>query len=263
MNELIHQLKAAHIAHEASYPMAKLSTFRIGGVADLVILPENTEQLRLTVNLCHAHQIPYGILGNGSNTLFRDEEYRGAVIVTKRMAWVKRVGTQVCCGSGVMLPKLAQGMQQAGLSGLEFACGIPGSLGGALVMNAGAHGGQIGDLVQSCTVLNSKSDEVFTLNAEALKLGYRDSIFHHDHNLICLEVTLKLTEEAPECIRKKMQEYTAQRREKQPLEYPSVGTPVVRARKRGFQSCPVGRCPRMAGDRAWRIPHLCLPRSFP
>lgn len=208
-------------------PMKKHTTFRIGGPADYYISPKTTEQLQLVLDLCQQQDIPYYIIGNGSNLLVSDSGYRGAVIqICRSMSSITVDGEIIRAEAGVLLSQLAKTALDQELTGLEFASGIPGTLGGAVVMNAGAYGGEMKDVLVEATVLTTKG-EVVTIPAVSLELGYRTSTIMKRKDIV-LEAVLKLKTGNAEEIRSKMERLKEQRFTKQPLEYPSAGSTFKR-----------------------------------
>lgn len=208
-------------------PMKKHTTFRVGGNADYYVNPESREQLLQTMKLCRREQIPYYILGNGSNVLVSDAGYRGVIIELHRNLNSVRVeGTKIYAQAGTLLSRAAFLAAQAGLTGMEFASGIPGTVGGALVMNAGAYGGEMKDIVVEALVLTGEG-ELLTLSREELELGYRTSIIARA-GYIVLEAVLELKPGDRGEIEARMEELKAARTTKQPLEYPSAGSTFKR-----------------------------------
>ena len=193
--------------------MDRHTTFRIGGPADYFLIPETPEEIKQILNICRDENIPYFILGNGSNLLVSDAGYRGAIIqVFRNMSGITTEGTKIRASAGALLSAIAAEARNASLTGFEFAGGIPGTLGGAVVMNAGAYGGEMKDVLEEVTVLDGDGN-IRTLKAEELELGYRTSA---------------LKEGDPEAIRARMRELSEQRTSKQPLEYPSAGSTFKR-----------------------------------
>ncbi len=208
-------------------PMASHTTFRIGGPADYFVMPETIEELADVLKLCKEEGMPYFILGNGSNLLVGDKGYRGVVIqLYKNFDGVCIEGTMVTAKSGAMLIRVAKEAGKAGLTGLEFASGIPGTIGGAMVMNAGAYGGEMKDVVTEVTVL-TKDGEVKQLTGEEMNFRYRGSVVE-DEGYIVLEAVMELKEGNPEEIQTRMDELSLQRRTKQPIEFPSAGSTFKR-----------------------------------
>lgn len=208
-------------------PMSSHTTFRIGGPADYFVLPENAEELKSVLKLCAEEQMPYFILGNGSNLLVGDQGFRGVVIqLYKNFDGIEIQGTTVRARAGAMLIRVAKEAARAGLTGLEFASGIPGTVGGAMVMNAGAYGGEMKDVVTSVLVL-SKDGEIRTLGNEEMKFRYRGSVIE-DEGYIVLETVMELQEGNVEEIQSRIEELSLQRKTKQPIEYPSAGSTFKR-----------------------------------
>ena len=172
-------------------PMTSHTTFRIGGPADYFVMPETTEELVNILKLCKEENMPYFILGNGSNLLIGDKGFRGVVIqLYKNFDGLQIEGTKVTAKAGAMLIRAAKESGKAGLTGLEFASGIPGTIGGAMVMNAGAYGGEMKDVVTSVTVL-TKDGEIKTLTGDEMNFRYRGSVVE-DEGYIVLEAVMEL-----------------------------------------------------------------------
>lgn len=208
-------------------PMKVHTTFRIGGPADYFLMPENRAQLQEILVFCKQEELPYFILGNGSNLLVSDDGYRGVIIqLYKNFAEIQVEGTEIRATAGALLSTIASAAKNASLTGFEFAGGIPGTLGGACVMNAGAYGGEMKDVLKEVTVM-TKDGEIITLPAEKLELGYRTSVIK-TADYIVLEAVLSLKEGDQEAIKARMKELTEQRTSKQPLEYPSAGSTFKR-----------------------------------
>lgn len=230
MNEVFYQelqniLRQDQIRIEE--PLANHTTFRIGGPADYMVLPESVEQISSIVKLCLKVELPYFVIGNGSNLLVSDDGFRGVIIKLDRaFATIKFDGNKVTAMSGVMLSKLAAEVAEHSLAGFEFASGIPGTLGGAVTMNAGAYGGEICQVITGATVLDN-SGNVTSLNKDELKLGYRKSVVQSEH-LIVLDATFEFEDGNREEIQAKMNDLNERRRDKQPLEYPSAGSTFKR-----------------------------------
>ena len=208
-------------------PMASHTTFRIGGPADYFVMPETIEELAAVLKLCKEEAVPYFILGNGSNLLVGDKGFRGVVIqLYKNFDGIQIEGTKVTAKAGAMLIRVAKEAGKAGLTGLEFASGIPGTIGGAMVMNAGAYGGEMKDVVTAVTVL-TKDGDIKTLSGEDMNFRYRGSVVE-DEGHIVLEAVMELQEGNLEEIQARIDELSVQRRTKQPIEYPSAGSTFKR-----------------------------------
>lgn len=215
-------------------PMKRHTTFRIGGPAAVYISPGSEEELKEVLNLLKEENIPWTILGNGSNLLVSDEGYRGAVI-SMSGGWAysgvlkeyeKTGKTLIRAGAGELLSRTARLAMECALTGMEFASGIPGTIGGALVMNAGAYGSEICNILSRAKVMTPEG-EFLELSAEELELGYRTSCIP-ERNYIVLEAVFELTKGSKEAISSQMRELAKKRREKQPLEYPSAGSTFKR-----------------------------------
>ena len=207
-------------------PMSKHTTFRIGGAAEVFAAPDARELPQLLA-MAKGADVPVTVIGNGSNLLVGDRGIAGLVIeIGERMSEVRIEGTILVAGAGALLSKAAQTAAAAGLGGLEFAAGIPGSVGGAVVMNAGAYGGEMKDVLQSVKVLTEEG-ELLSLAATELELGYRHSCVP-ERKYIVVEATMELSAKPEEEIRACMAELRAKRAEKQPLEYPSAGSTFKR-----------------------------------
>lgn len=208
-------------------PLCNHTTFRVGGKADAFLSVRNEEQLKKAIILCKEYGVPFLILGNGSNLLVSDEGYRGMVIlVGKDMADILVDGNRITAAAGATLGSVAQTAAKNSLGGMEFASGIPGTIGGAVVMNAGAYDGEMKMVVEEVRVMSQEGD-VFTLTNEELDFSYRNSRVKKER-LIVLSVTLLLSPNNREAIYEKMNDFAARRREKQPLEYPSAGSTFKR-----------------------------------
>lgn len=208
-------------------PMSRHTTFRIGGPADYFVVPRSTDEIKDTIEICKNAQVPYYILGNGSNLLVGDKGYRGVVIqIYKNLNEIHTEGNLIHAQAGALLSKIAAEALGRGLEGFEFASGIPGTLGGAVMMNAGAYGGEMKQVLLEATVL-TQDGEVKTLGVEELELGYRTSIIEKE-GYVVLEAAIGLKEGDAAAIRAYMEELKSKRVTKQPLEYPSAGSTFKR-----------------------------------
>lgn len=208
-------------------PMKNHTAFRIGGPADALALPKTPEEVAEVVRFCHEHAQPYYVLGNGSNLLVSDEGYRGLVLqLYRNFNDIQVNGETITVQSGAMLAAVARTAYQTGLTGLEFASGIPGTIGGAVVMNAGAYGGEMKNVLKEVTVL-TKEGEVLVIPAKALELGYRTSVIPKN-GWIVLGAVLQLKKGDQEQILARMEELKEQRITKQPLDLPSAGSTFKR-----------------------------------
>ena len=207
--------------------MKKHTTFRVGGPADYYVTVDTREKLRDVILLCRRERVPFYILGNGSNLLVSDKGIRGVVINTStKLNRVVVEGTRITAEAGCNLAKVAREALNAELTGMEFAAGIPGTLGGAVVMNAGAYGSDISHIITEATVLTIDG-EFIRLSKDALELGYRTSCIERNKYIV-IEAVFELKKGKRADIASYMEELAARRREKQPLEYPSAGSTFKR-----------------------------------
>ncbi|MDD3612480.1 MAG: UDP-N-acetylmuramate dehydrogenase [Caldicoprobacterales bacterium] len=207
--------------------MKKHTSFRIGGPADIMVVPHDTEQVKTAIEIFKAHNIPYFIMGRGSNLLVRDKGIRGGVIkLADGFSKAKVTDRQIQAQAGILLSSLSNLALRAELTGLEFASGIPGTLGGAVAMNAGAYGGEIKDVIEKVIVLDENQKVLSFTNSE-MNFGYRKSIVQNT-KMIVLEVYMTLEKGNYQESKEKIKELTKRRREKQPLNYPSAGSTFKR-----------------------------------
>lgn len=208
-------------------PMSRHTTFRVGGPADFFVTPKAKEEVRDVIRICKEAGMPYYIIGNGSNLLVSDAGYRGVIVqIYKEMNEVKVEGDLVKAQAGALLSGIAAKALGAKLTGFEFASGIPGTIGGACVMNAGAYGGEMKDVLESVTVLTGEG-KIIELGRNELELGYRTSVIAKK-GYIVLGAVLKLERGDGEKIKTYMDELKEKRVTKQPLEYPSAGSTFKR-----------------------------------
>ena len=208
-------------------PLKRHTTFRIGGPAVYFVMPTAYEAVKDTVEVCREMQMPYYILGNGSNLLVSDEGYQGVIIqLFKNMNQISLEGDLVKAQAGALLTKIAHEAAREELTGLEFASGIPGTVGGAMVMNAGAYGGEMKDVVERVLVL-TEDGSLRWLEKQELELGYRTSVIARK-GYVVLEVLLRLEKGEKALIEARMEELKEARVSKQPLEYPSAGSTFKR-----------------------------------
>ncbi len=206
--------------------MRRHTTFRVGGAVRAMVFPENGEELESVSRICLKRGAKWMVVGRGSNLLFSDEPHDMIVIGTERLAAISQDGEAVLCEAGASLAKVASFCQERGLTGFEFAHGIPGSVGGAMVMNAGAYGGEMKDVVQSVTVLDPGLNRKTITNNDC-GFSYRHSELE---GRVVLGARLRLTCGDSEEIHARMEELAKRRREKQPLNYPSAGSTFKRPR---------------------------------
>ncbi|EOS74553.1 UDP-N-acetylenolpyruvoylglucosamine reductase [Dorea sp. 5-2] len=208
-------------------PMKSHTTFRVGGPADFFVTPETSEEVRAVIDMCRSEEIDCHIIGNGSNLLVSDRGVRGVVVqIAKAMNKIESNGEQIRAQAGALLSEVAAYALKDGLAGFEFAAGIPGTLGGACVMNAGAYGGEMKDVLYEVTVLTPQG-EFLVLKEDELELGYRTSVVARK-GYIVLEAVIRLKKGDEEEIRRQMEDLRDRRISKQPLEYPSAGSTFKR-----------------------------------
>ena len=203
-------------------PLSNYTYTKTGGPADALVFPKNRQELEAILAYARDNECPWMVLGNASNLIVRDGGIRGIVILLSEMDNVTVSGTKVTAESGAKLIDTTQKALDASLSGMEFACGIPGSIGGAIYMNAGAYGGEMTDIVESVDILK-EDGTVQTLSHDELQFSYRHSIVQ-DMKAIVLSATFALERDDYKMIKEKMDELTYLRESKQPLEYPSCGS---------------------------------------
>ncbi|MBQ7201437.1 MAG: UDP-N-acetylmuramate dehydrogenase [Eubacterium sp.] len=208
--------------------MSRHTTFKVGGPARYYLIPENTGEVRAAIDFADERELPYMVVGRGSNLLFSDREYHGVIIeIGEHFSDMSiHLNNTVVVKSGMTLTNMASRLARMGLAGFEFAGGIPGTVGGAIVMNAGAYDGEIKDTLVEVTVMNEKG-ELVKLDADELELSYRHSILQ-EKNWIVLSGTFTFRSGSQDEIRAQIQEYNKRRREKQPLEYASAGSTFKR-----------------------------------
>ena len=207
--------------------MSQHTTFKIGGPADYFLMPDKGEDVGRVIKICKEKEIPYFILGNGSNLLVSDKGYQGVVVqLYRNFGQIRVEDSRIHAQAGALLSGIAAAAREASLTGFEFAGGIPGTLGGAVVMNAGAYGGEMKDVLKEVTVLTPEGG-VLTLQADELHMGYRTSVIK-EAGYIVLEAVISLEKGDQEEIRSRMQELAGMRTSKQPLSYPSAGSTFKR-----------------------------------
>ena len=228
-------------------PMSKRTTFRLGGPADVVFLPEGPEQVTEALALAKAANVPALVIGNGSNLLVLDGGIRGLVIILgEGMAAIARTDNVITAWAGASLKRVSAFAQASGLSGLEFASGIPGTLGGGCAMNAGAYGGQLSDVLVDAEVYLDGA--VRTLTRDEMQMGYRTTLPLRAGGIV-LSARFALKPDDPDAIAERMRDLNARRRDKQPLNYPSAGSTFKRPEGHfagalieqcGLKGCSVG-----------------------
>jgi len=250
VNEALYQYVSEQVGEDhilKDEPMSRHTTFRVGGEAEYLVEVPDAKTMAELVKRFNQIGIPYHVIGNGSNLLAGDKGVRGFVLDTSaRMRQMSVEGNRIKVEAGELLSKVAAKARDAGLSGMEFASGIPGTIGGALVMNAGAYDGEMKQIVEEVTVVG-KDGEILRLDNDTMEFGYRTSILKN-RPFVVLEAVLKLIPGEREAIQAKMDDFARRRKEKQPLEYPSAGSTFKRPE--GYFA---GKLIMDAGFRGYRI----------
>lgn len=229
-------------------PMKKHTTVRVGGPCDCLVLPENIDEIKNIILYAKENDIKYYVIGNGSNLLVADEGVKALIIkITNKFSKVEVNGEEIIAYAGASVPYVSLVAKQNSLTGFEFACGIPGTIGGGVRMNAGAYGGEISQIFVEATYLDGKGD-INTIKREDMEFSYRHSFFSDNSDSIILSVKFKLQKGNIDEISKKMEENSKSRKEKQPLEYPNFGS--VFKRPEGYF---VGKLVQDAGLRGYTI----------
>ena len=228
--------------------MSKHTTFCVGGPAAFYLVPETMEEVPEAIRFAREKKLPFYLIGRGSNILVGDGGYDGVIIeIGKGLEKIEfRPDGTVEAQAGISLARMASRLADRGLTGFEFASGIPGTLGGAITMNAGAYGGEIKDCIKSATVLTESGDRL-VLDKEKMELGYRSSIVQKEQYIVLLAI-FSFEKGEPEQIKAQMKELNRKRREKQPLEYPSAGSTYKRPE--GYYA---GKLIEDAGLRGYRV----------
>ncbi len=215
------------IDYKCDYLLSKASSFHIGGTADFVVFPLTYAAMETLLKYCRDNGIYYTVVGNGSNILFSDAGFRGIIIITSKLNDISAEGCLIKAGCGVPLSVVANVALKCGLGGAEFTYGIPGTVGGAVFMNAGAYEREIKDIVESVTWFDPDTGKFGEYDNVQNNFSYRESIYQHCNKII-LSVLLKLDKRNPELIKQDMDDYMRRRCEKQPLEFPSGGSTFKR-----------------------------------
>lgn len=224
---VLEYLEKEKIEYAQNAPMSDYTSFKIGGPADFLCFPDGISQLKNLLGFCRKNSIPYFVLGNGSNLLVSDLGIEGIVISLRNFNEITyNPAFEICCGAGVKLSKLCTFALENALSGLEFAWGIPGTVGGAIYMNAGAYNGEISNVLKECTFIDEEGN-VVQADVSSLQLGYRSSIFS-DSSKVIVSAKFSLKNERKENIKAVMDDLINRRRSKQPLEFPSAGSTFKR-----------------------------------
>ena len=234
------ELDKLNIEYAENVPMKDHTSFKIGGNAEFFITAKTVDELKAVISLCRENHVPYMIIGNGSNLLISDEGIKGAVIrLDGEFKNITIMGEEIVAGAGASLTKLCLDAYKASLTGLEFGYGIPGSVGGAAYMNAGAYGGEMKDVIVSCTHLD-KDLNVGTFSLDELDLSYRHSAYMKGEYII-LSVKLKLKKGDSTAIKAHMDLFMQKRMDKQPLDFPSAGS-VFKRPEGAFAAALIENC---------------------
>ena len=224
MEQLMKKIYTLGVEWEQNCPLSKHSSFRIGGAADIALFPKSSDELCKTLSLLREQEIPMLVIGNGSNVVFSDAGYRGAVVFTGKCRNIKIENDLVFADAGVLLSALSSAARDESLSGLEFAFGIPGTLGGAVYMNAGAYGGSMSDVCISSWYYDLETGHFGESFGDAQCFDYRKSVYQEHPERIILSATLKLKKGNRKTISEEMRAYWDKRRATQPLDLPNAGS---------------------------------------
>ena len=224
MNEFLNEVEKKDIGKiQKEVFLSKYTTYKVGGLTRAIIYPKTTDKLVLLCRLIKKYKIKYKVLGNGSNILFSDKIYEGIIIKLDEFNKIEFVGHKVVCGAGASLMRLSREAVKRGLAGLEFASGIPGTVGGAIYMNAGAYKSDMGYVTEKVKVLTPDL-KIITLTNEELDFHYRSSFFQKHKDYICLEATIKLQKGDKSALEAVIKDRKERRMKSQPLNYPSAGS---------------------------------------
>ena len=224
MKRVINYINENNIGtYKENISLSKCTTYKVGGEAKLMVWPNSINDLSSLLDMLNKEKIKYKVLGNGSNVIFSDQIYDGVIIKLDELNNIEINDTTVVVGAGVSLVKLSYKVASEGLSGLEFAAGIPATIGGAVYMNAGAYKSDMSEVVNEVKVLTPDL-EIITMKNNELEYSYRSSFFQRHPNYICLEATLELSHGNKDEIREIIESRREKRLETQPLEYPSAGS---------------------------------------
>lgn len=228
MKDLVVFLKENGISFEENVDGKRLCSFRVGGCVKIVAKPQSSLQVKALLDYLDASGMKNKVLGRGSDTVISDEGFDGALVLLTELKGIKVDGDMLSAGAGESLASVASFACSQCLTGLEFAHGIPGSVGGAVYMNAGAYGGEISDVIVSCECYDRRSKSIVVLDKFDLGLSYRHSVLQDKGELVVLSALFKLSKGEKTEIRERMDEYKAKRLASQPLEYPSAGSAFKR-----------------------------------
>ena len=223
-SNILELLNKNNIAYRTNEPMSEHTTFRIGGCADVFVIPDSVDKLIIVIDSVIKAKINYYVVGRGSNLIFPDDGYDGVVVSTEALKNVSINDNVITCDCGVTMNTLASKAKDASLKGLSFAYGIPGFVGGAVFMNAGAYGGQISDVLVRSTYYDTETGKIGTFEGNEHKFGYRESVYKENPSYIILSAEFVLEKGDSALIKAEMDDFMERRRTKQPLEFPSAGS---------------------------------------
>ncbi len=205
-------------------PMARYTSFKAGGNADMMVIPQYIEELKDVLEILAESQIPYMVIGNGSNILVKDSGYKGIIVkMGDAFDYVIPNGENLICGAASLMSVVSKTAIDQSLTGFEFGSGIPGSIGGAVFMNAGAYDGEMSNIIDKVRLISKDGERDFYMTAEELQMGYRHTLLHETSDIV-VEVTLKLHNGNQDAIKEKVSELAKKRNSKQPVNYPSAGS---------------------------------------
>ena len=227
-SEYIKILAENSVTYKENEPLSRHSSFEIGGPAAVAAFPASADDIKLCIKAAKDCGVRYKLIGNGSNVLFSDNGFDGAIIFTSNAKNIEIKGNTIKAECGASFTYLASVAAKNSLSGLEFAYGIPGTVGGAVYMNAGAYGGEVSDVLCSSLCFDSGSGNERILDKSSHGFSYRTSVYERDQSLIVLGATFELKEKSSEEIKSVMDDFMSRRRDKQPLEFPSAGSTFKR-----------------------------------
>ncbi|MFZ2539101.1 MAG: UDP-N-acetylmuramate dehydrogenase [Oscillospiraceae bacterium] len=237
---VVTKLEDCNIFVQTNINISEYTSFKIGGNADYLVKPKNFTEFVCTINIANDENVNYYIIGNGSNMLISDNGYRGMIILTSNLNEIVLIDENLIeCYAGVTVANLCKFAFENSLSGLEFAWGIPGSVGGGVYMNAGAYGGEFKDAIKSCKYIN-EDGKLEEMDVLGMDMSYRHSFFT-DKKLLIMSVMFKMSKAEQSSIKEKMDDYITRRKTKQPLEYPSCGSTFKRPLN-GYASALIEEC---------------------
>ena len=212
------------ISVEENVPMAQHTSFRAGGNAAMMVTPADAEELKTVLAVIEEAGCPHMVLGNGSNILVKDSGYDGVIVkIGEGFDYVRQEGQTLICGSGTLMSVVAKASVAGSLTGFEFASGIPGTVGGAVFMNAGAYDGEIAEILKRAKIVSKDGRREFYMTAEELQMGYRHTVLHETQDVVT-EVELELEKGSTDEIKRKIADFTERRNSKQPVNFPSAGS---------------------------------------